>query len=191
VYAVLGIVFYALLIGGAAVASNSSDSSPILGAGLGFTTLLFFAIMILLSYLLQAGIIRGALHITYGRPLDVKTFFQFDNLGAVIVASLLIGLLTGIGILLCVVPGIVFAFFAQFALYFVIDKGQSAPDAIRSSIALVNKNLGTVVLLFIAVYIAQAIGSALCGVGLLVALPVCVIATAFVYRRLLDEPVAP
>ena len=194
VVAVVGGIFYAALVASAAASSNANGygtSSGMFGAGLGVGFFVFVVVVTLLGYLMQAGIIRGALHLTYGRPLEFKTFFQFDNLGGVIAASLLIGLGTGVGFLLCILPGIVFAFFAQFALYFVLDKQQGAVEAIRSSFSLVNKNLGTVVVLFLAVYVVQAVGGMLCGIGQLVAIPLTVIATAYMYRRMLGEPVAP
>lgn len=194
VIAVIGGAFYFALIASAVTAANNDpygSSSGMFGAGFGFGSIVFYIVIILLGYLAQAGMVRGALHITYGRPLEFKTFFQFDNLGGVIGASLLIGLGTGVGVVLCVLPGIVFAFFAQFALYFVLDKQQGAVEAIKSSFSLVNKNLGTVVVLFLAVYVVQAIGALVCGVGQLIAFPLTMIATAYMYRRMLGEPVAP
>ncbi|HUX70230.1 MAG TPA: hypothetical protein VMV41_06955 [Cellulomonadaceae bacterium] len=194
VIAIVGGIFYGLLVASAVASANNDPyrtSSGMFGAGIGFGTIVFYVVIILLGYLAQAGMVRGALHVTYGRPLEFKTFFQFDNLGGVIGASLLIGLGTGVGMVLCIIPGIVFAFFAQFALYFVLDKQQGAVEAIRSSFSLVNKNLGTVVVLFLAVYVVQAIGFMLCGIGQLIAFPLTMIATAYLYRRMLGEPVAP
>ena len=62
---------------------------------------------------------------------------------------------------------------------------------LKASFTLVNRNLGTVVVLFLAVYAANLIGSALCGVGQLVSFPLGLLATTYLYRRLQDEPVAP
>lgn len=72
----------------------------------------------------------------------------------------------------------------------MIDKGLAAVDALKASFTLVNRNLGTVVVLFLGVYVANAIGSALCGVGLLVSFPVGLLATAYLFRRIQNEPVA-
>src|SRR5690606_27183162 len=148
-------------------------------------------VFVVIFYVMQAGIIRAALRITYGEPIDVKTFFQLDRVGAVVIASLLVSVLTAVGTMLCYVPGLIVGFFAQFTLFFVVDKGQGAVDALKSSFALVNKNLGTVVVLYLGVLVAGAIGAALCGIGALVAIPVSIIAQTYVYRRLQGEPVAP
>ncbi len=201
ILAVLGYVAAGVIIGiiwtlilnaiGLGVGATGSDAAAQAGfIGLLIATGLMSLVFVALYYVMQAGIIRAALRITYGEPIDVKTFFQLDRVGAVIIASLLVSVLTAVGFMLCYVPGIIIGFFAQFTLFFVVDKGQGAVDALKSSFALVNKNLGTVVVLYLGVLVAGAIGAALCGIGLLVALPVSIIAQTYVYRRLQGEPVA-
>ncbi len=149
------------------------------------------AVAVLLSAFMQAGVTRATLEVADGRRIEVGTFFRFDDFGKVVVAALLVGLGTAVGTLLFVIPGLVFAFLAQFTLFYVIDKRMAPVDAIRSSFTLVSRNLGTVLLLFLAVYAANLVGSALCGIGQLVSFPVGLLATTWMYRRLQDEPVAP
>lgn len=189
-------VFYAIIIGGAAASvrvdefGNVTSGSGAAGAVFGIGGLVLAAIAVLLSIFIQAAVIRVALRISRGEQVSFASFFQFDDFGKVVAAALLVGVLTAVGTLLCYLPGIVFGFFAQFTLFFVIDKGQDAVTALKSSFSLVNKNLGTVVLLYLAVLVVQAVGSAICGIGLFVAIPVAVLATTFVYRRLnLEQPV--
>lgn len=204
-YVVAGVViigiWYAIVgaIGLGFSSSTSVDANGNLTPGASGGLFAFFLssavfglVYMLFFYIMQAGIIRGALQISYGRPLEVKTFFQFDSLGTVVLASLAVSVLSSvIGGLTCGVGSIVVSFFAQFTLFFVVDKRLGVVDAIKASFALVNKNLGTVIVLFLAVVVAEIIGAALCGIGLLVALPVAIIATTYLYRRLLGEPVAP
>jgi uncharacterized membrane protein len=193
VITLIGIVAFSILVGGAVASADPVTGEIDSGAGfaLTFGYLLVLAIIVLLSAFMQAGVIRATLEVANGRRVDFGTFFRFENLGTVVLAALLVGLGTGIGALLFVLPGLVFAFFAQFALFFVIDKRLGAVDAIKASFTLVNRNLGTVALLFLGVYAANLVGSALCGVGQLVSFPVGVLATTYVYRRVQNEPVAP
>jgi len=189
---VIGIIvgiFYGILIAGAAAADGRNGAG--FGAFFGFSGLLLSGILMLLVTFMQAGIIRASLEISYGRRIEFATFFQFTDFGKVVVAALLVGVLTAVGTALCYVPGIVFAFFAQFTLFFVLDKGLGAVDALKASFSLVNKNLGTVVLLYIGVLVAEFVGYLVCGIGIIVAYPVALLATTYVYRRLLNEPVAP
>ncbi|WP_265522074.1 hypothetical protein [Oerskovia flava] len=185
--AVLGAIFFAILIGTAATTVDADGNlSSAAGLGFSFGSFLFIGIFAILGFLVQAAIIRVSLLITQGRKIQYGDFFQFPNLGNVILAALAIGVAVGI-LSVTIIGGIIFAFFAQFTLFFVIDKNLGVMDAFKASFSLVNKNLGTVIVLFLAVYVAQAIGSFLCGVGLLVALPVAQIATAYVYRKLINE----
>lgn len=66
--------------------------------------------------------------------------------------------------------------FTSFAMHFVIDRRLPAVEAIRASVDLANHSLGTMIVLLIAGYVANAIGTMLCGVGLLVSIPVVIIA---------------
>lgn len=164
----------------------------------GFTDFFFsfgYLVWILLSTLIyliiQAGIIRGSLAITKGESVDLNTFFSMDKIGQVILAAVILAIGTSIGFILCFIPGLVVAFFSLFTYYFILDQGLPAWDAIKASFSLVNKNLGSVIGLFLASILAFFIGAILCGIGLLVAVPVIIIATAYAYRRLSGQPVTP
>lgn len=186
-FVVLGIIAFTILVGTAAATTDAYGNLSSGGAfGFGFGMVVFIALAVVLGALVQAGIIRGSLVATHGRRLAYEDFFRFDNLGTVILTAVLVGLATAL-LSITVVGGIIFAFFAQFALFFVIDRRLGAIDAIGASFRMVWANLATVVLLSIGVYIAEFIGSLLLGIGLLVALPVAMIASAFVYRRLIGE----
>lgn len=185
---VLSLIFFFVLIGTASTSIDpvTNQLSTSGGFAFGFTTFLFIAIVVVLSLFVQAVVVNVSLLITRGKKIEFADFFRVPNLLNVILAALLIGL--GVGILsITVVGGIVLAFFAQFTLFYVIDKNLGVLDAIKASFSVVSQNLGTVVVLFLGVYVAQVIGTLLCYVGLLVALPVAQIATAYVYRRLNHE----
>ena len=187
VFVVLGLIAFTVLVGTAAATADSDGNISSGGAfAFGFGMVVFIVLAVVLAALVQAGIIRGSLVATQGRQLVYEDFFRFTNLGTVILTAVLVGLATAV-LSITIVGGIVFAFFAQFALFFVIDRHLSAFDSIAASFRLVWANMATVVLLFIGVYIAELIGSLLLGIGLLITLPVAMIASAFVYRRLLGE----
>ena len=191
-----------LIIGGAVISGiwylvslpwTALDPEDMSGIGLtGFllTSAVLGVVFALVGFLIQAGIVRGGLAVTKGQPLEVNTFLSTENFGQVVLTAVLIGIGTAIGSALCVLPGIVFSFFSQFAMHFVVDKGMPATDAIRASFQIVNRNLGSTVALFLGVIVANMIGAILCGIGLFVSVPVSIIATAFAYRRMNGEAVA-
>ncbi|MGN6240452.1 MAG: hypothetical protein ACTHNI_12015 [Cellulosimicrobium cellulans] len=191
VLAGLSVAFWALLVGTAQTTVDpvTGEVSTAGGFAFGFGTFLFVAVLVVLGFLVQAAVVNVSLLVTRGKKLEYADFFRYPNLGTVILVALLIGLATGV-LAITIVGPIVFVFFAQFTLFYVIDKRLGVFDAFKASFSVVSKNLGTVVLLFLGVYLAQLVGTLLCYVGLLVALPVAQIATAYVYRRLnAEQPV--
>jgi len=196
---VVEIIFFALFGGLASSSTQAQYEDGVLvgyetsGGGFFLTLVLaaiFGVVFVVLGAIMQAGISRGVLAITYGRPLEVGTMFKFDNVVTVILAGLLVGLAYGVGIVLCVIPGLIVLFFSQFYVWFIVDKQLGVVDSIKASFGLVNKNLGTMVGFFVVSLAAYVVGALLCGIGLLVAVPVVYIATGYAYRRLQGEQVA-
>jgi uncharacterized membrane protein len=183
-----------LLTAGMSTVSVDPNTGTVRMAG-GILASIVAALFGLISYVVAAvvsmGLIRAALDITYGREITLGSVFRFDDLVPFLIAQLLVGLMATVGLILCVIPGLVVLFFTQFTSYFVLDKKLGAVDAIKASFRLVNANLGSLLGLFLVALLAAAIGALLCGVGLLVAYPVIGIAFAYAYRTLQNEPVAP
>ncbi|MDQ3156741.1 MAG: hypothetical protein M3Q98_08455 [Actinomycetota bacterium] len=155
------------------------------------SSLIFQTLSTVVTYIVGAAIIRGALDVTEGKTFDLGSAFSRLPIANVIITSLIVSVLESIGFILLIIPGLLVAFFTVFAMYFVVDKNQNPIEAITSSFNLVKDHIGDtllLILLSIVVIIAGAI--ALC-VGLLVALPIVIIATAYAFRKFQGEPVAP
>lgn len=144
----------------------------------------------IVGYLIQAAFVRGALAETDGQRPAFGTFLQVGPIGAVILAGLLVGIGTSIGLVLCIIPGLVFAFFAWWTMQFVIDRNQDAVTAIKSSFNAVKSNAGTLFLLALALFGINIVGALLCLIGLLVTVPVSIIAVTYAYRVTTGGPVA-
>ena len=143
------------------------------------------------SMIIGAGIVRFALDITEGRQLNAATLLTPVKLGDVIVASVLIGLATFVGFILLVIPGLLVMFFTSFTLFFLMDKPElGAIDAIKASFEFTKNNAGNVIVWFLLSLATWIVGLCLCGVGLIVAVPVVLIGTAYTYKTLNNEPVA-
>lgn len=153
-------------------------------------SMFFSALSFLAQLVIQAGIVKGALDLTRGKPISIGSMFAGINWAQVVVASLIIAVVTIVGIIACVLPGLAWLFLTSFTLHFMIDKDLDAISAVRASITFVMANAGTLFVFFLACIAAYIVGALLCGVGLLVAIPVVVIATAYAYRTLQGEQVA-
>lgn len=149
-----------------------------------------FGFLFVVGQIVTAGIIRGALGITEGRPFKMAEFFSTDQLGSVVVASVLVGIATGIGYMLCYLPGIAIAFVTSYTLFFVLDQKMAPVDAIKASFEFVKDNLGNTIVWYIVGGLVAAAGVIACVVGLVVTVPLVIIGTAFTYKKLSGQAVA-
>jgi uncharacterized membrane protein len=135
--------------------------------------------------------LSGILDIADGRPVTIGSFFKPRNFGVVILAALLVGLISGIGYLLCIIPGLIFSFFALFTIAFAIDRSLPAFEALKASIATVRSNIGGALLSWLVQILLLVIGALLCGVGTIVAAPLALLIQVYTYRRLSGGQIAP
>ncbi|HEX5615186.1 MAG TPA: YciC family protein [Acidimicrobiia bacterium] len=153
--------------------------------------LLFSIIGFVVGQIVMLGIYRAALLVTQGVDPEPGRVFNTDRLGDYIVASILYSLAVGIGFVLCIIPGIIAAVLFAFYPYFVLDKNMGAIDALSASSNLVRANTGSAVGLLVVAFLLFLLGAVLCGVGLLVTGPVSLLMTAYGYRVLTNQSVAP
>ena len=126
--------------------------------------------------------------ITAGEPADVGKAFQYDRWGEWIVFSVVFGLSVGIGLVLCVIPGLFFLAFFGLAPYYFLDRRLSLGDALQASReAVSSKGLAFPVLLSI---IVGVLGIIVCVVGVFVTEAVAYVAVAYLYRYATGQPVA-
>lgn len=145
----------------------------------------------IVGMILQAAFVNGALREVDGNKPAIGDFFQFRNLGAVLIAAILVGIVTTIGFILLVIPGIIATFLLYYTLQFVIDRDQEPVAALKSSFELTSKNVGPLLLLALALVAINFVGALLCGLGLLVTIPVTSIASTYAYRFLTQGPISP
>ncbi|WP_225727386.1 MULTISPECIES: hypothetical protein [unclassified Nocardia] len=151
--------------------------------------MIFLAVMVAV-WLLQAALVRGALYETDGNRPAFGSFFRFVNAGNVLLTALLAFLATAIGFGFFILPGIVIGFLCMFSIHFVIDQDLGPFAALKASAVLVLNNLLQTLLLAIAVVVITFVAALLCGLGLLAAGPVCVMAVTYAYRVLSGGVVA-
>jgi uncharacterized membrane protein len=167
--------------------NDSSYSSTSFADNFGILSIIGILVSSITGYLIQAVFVRGALGEADRRKPGFGDFFQIPNIGQVLIAGLLVSVVTFVGIILCIIPGLIFAFLAMFTFHFVIDQGQDAVTAVKSSINLVKANVGPLLLLVLALIGINILGLCACLVGLLVTGPVSIIATAYAYRTLIGR----
>ena len=155
-----------------------------------FVSALSAALFFVVAQIIGAGLIRVSLGVTEGRPFQFSEVLKTDKIGPVVVTSLIIAAGTFVGILLCYLPGLIFAFVTQWSLYFVIDKGLAPMEAIKASFQLVKDNLTDTLIWYIVGGLVAGIGAIACGVGLLVTIPIFLLGGAFTFKKLTGQAVA-
>jgi uncharacterized membrane protein len=148
-------------------------------------------VTVVVGYLINAALVRGALHEVDGWRPGLGALFRFTNVGNVILASILVGVMTAIGLVLFVIPGLIVAFLSWWTLPFVIDRHESAIEGIRSSFRAISSQAAPVFLLALALIGINILGAIPLGLGLLVTVPVSAIASTYAYRIVSGRGVAP
>lgn len=138
--------------------------------------------------IVHAGFIAIALKFCDGQKPDYPDFIcSIPVILKFILASLLYGLIVFVGLLLLIVPGIIWAIKYFPILYLVVDKDKGPLDALSESAQLTDGVKGKLFLLGILFFFVNLLGFAALFVGLLITVPMTMLATAFIYRHLLGH----
>lgn len=193
-----GPIIVAMLINFAFAAVVVAITYAIVGSGarnpIGFDDLVprvvLQIVQFIVSALIQMAIIRAGLGIARGERVELNDMFKADQLVPYLLTSILVGIITGIGFVLCIVPGLVAIVFFQLAGIFVLDQKIGVIDSIKASAHVVGTMTGRFAVFTLLSILVGIAGAIACGVGLLVAVPVITIAQTYVYFRAQGQPVA-
>jgi hypothetical protein len=96
-------------------------------------------ISVIISAVLQAAILRAAAQATIGDPVDPQESYRFGfkRLGSVILVSLLVGLAVAGGLILLVIPGLIFLVFLSVSVPVLIVENRRGTAAMSRSWNLV------------------------------------------------------
>jgi len=140
----------------------------------------------LLGAVFGVGLIKIILKIEENKKASMDEFFSLttNQFLDYLVTSLLLAVITIVGFILLIIPGIIFSLKYQFALYLILDKKMKPLEAIKKSGEITKGYLWPLFQLWLASIVIVAIGALLVGVGLLVAVPIVVLAQTYVYKKL-------
>ena len=124
-----------------------------------------------------------SLKVASGRQLEWNDIFSFPNFGASLLASFLTAVATGVGLILCFIPGIIMAFLLYYSVYFTVDKGMDGIAGMKASWATLSSHVGELfpfALTGVGLYILGAITL----IGWLVTVPLVALLSAYSYVRI-------
>jgi uncharacterized membrane protein len=125
-----------------------------------------------------------------GRNAEFGDLFKgFNYFVPTLVASLLIGLFTFAGTLLCLIPGLVVAAMYKFTYLFIVDKRMDFWPAMQASHAVVKNDYFGFTMFLILAFLVNVLGFLCCIVGLLVTIPLTFAAITVAYKEIVGfEP---
>lgn len=137
------------------------------------------------SIVMGIGFIRIALGFCDQQRLPFGTLFNgWDRFWCYLGGGILYGLIVLGGMILLIIPGIIFAVMFQFVYYFVVDQGLGPVDALKAS-AMLTKGVRLKLFGFGLLLGLINIAGVLClFVGLFVTIPTVMVAGALTYRHL-------
>lgn len=127
-------------------------------AGIFGSMLLGIAVSIVVA-VLTIGIMRAALRVTRGETPSFGDLTDPTNTVSYIITALAVGILTAIGIVLCILPGLLVAFFLMMAPIHALATGAGVGDAMTRSINIVKANVVPIIVLVLLSIAASIIGS--------------------------------
>jgi uncharacterized membrane protein len=168
-----------------------SWSSSSMGIGGLLVSIVGWFVTLIVGAAIQSGYISGVLDIANGQQVSVGSFFRPRNIGQVIVAGLIVGIITTIGLFLCVIPGLLASIMLVFTVVALLDRNLSAVDAVKTSFDTSKANFGNAFLTWLVGIVTVFVGALVCGVGLLVAIPVAALFLVCAWRQITGGQVAP
>jgi uncharacterized membrane protein len=163
----------------AATLTFSAFSSGLLGLAL-----------FVLTFLATIGVYRAAIRSTQGHLPSFADMLTGQYLGKYVLVTLAqLGLIV-LGLLACIVPGLIAGFFVQLAHYYVLDKGYGVGEALKASVNAIARNVMPAIVMSVFALIVLLLGTVFFGILTLVTLPFMALFVANLYRQFNDEPIA-
>jgi hypothetical protein len=126
------------------------------------------AIGVIISFILQAAMLRGAAQATIGDPVDVEASYRWglNRLGSVLLVAFLVGIVVGVGFLLLIIPGIIFLVFLSVSEPALIVENRRGTEAMSRSWNLVRGQFWhALVVILVAAIITWVIQGILGAIG--------------------------
>ncbi len=131
------------------------------------------------------GVMRMALRFVDGdRGELVDLFAQIPLVIPYFIASIVVGMITTVGFVLLIIPGIYWALRFQFFGWVIVDKAVGPLEAMRESWEITRGSAGNLFLFALLLFAVNVLGLLALGIGLIITVPLSLVATGYVYRTL-------
>lgn len=135
-------------------------------------------------------LMKASLSVTKNQsiPEDVSSI-SLQVIIALLVSSFLVGIGTVIGIIILIIPGIIFAVRTLLTSYIILDGEEKSIPAIKKSMALTKGYFWSFFRLSACIFILALLSVfPLFGLGFLILIPISTLALSLIYRKLQTGP---
>lgn len=178
---VSGVIYYVPSVIQAVVGEIDGTA---LGAVSALVTIVFWPFQVAVSL----GWLKIGLNFVDGKGSTVNDLFIYWRyFFKYLIAGLVYALIVAGGLILLIVPGIIWAVKFQFWPYLLVDKNLGPIEAIKASGKITQGAKWNLFLFGWLLFFVNLLGVLALLIGLLVTIPVTMLASAFVYRQLLKQ----
>jgi uncharacterized membrane protein len=152
----------------------------------GFLSFILTIVGVLIQWWMYLGLMRIALAAYDGQSISVQMLFgeSWKTLLQYAIAAILTAILTFIGLVLIIVPGIIVSVMLSLAPFILLDRHVSGIEAMKESRRLTRGHRMNLFLLFLLITLLNIAGLLVVGVGLLVSMPVSLLAFVYAYKQI-------
>jgi len=141
-----------------------------------------------LNMLVSIGGIKISLELVDKKKAEFADLFNaYPLLINFIIGSILYALIVVVGLLLLIIPGIYLGIKLHFYSYFIVDKKLGPIEALKESSRITQGTKWQLFLFVLVMGLLNIAGALALFVGLLITIPITMMAYAYVYRKLLGS----
>jgi len=138
-----------------------------------------------IQLVVSLGIIGIALNFYDKKKTQYKKLFDYFHLVIpFILASIIYMLIVWVGIILFIIPGIIWSIKFRYYAYFIVDKNMGSIEALKASSEITKGAKWNLFLFGILLGIINFVGALALLVGLIITIPLTMVAEAYVFRKL-------
>lgn len=168
-------------IGGVSLVGNM-----IIGDDTGILSFILSVALALATWWFSLGFIRMGLLVHGGGTPVFKMLFgeSWDRTWKYAVASIVTSVIVIVGLVLLIVPGIIAQVMLSLSVFFILEKGSGPVEALKESRRMTKGKRWDLFLFFVVAVLLNIAGAIPMGLGLLVTVPVTLLAFVHVYKKI-------
>ena len=147
--------------------------------------LVLYFVLFVINLVLGIGLTKIVLEFVDGKKPKFSDLLYYKPAIKYFIASILQGIIAVIGFILLIIPGIIFSIRLSYVSYLIVDKDLGPIEAIKTSWKITKGNTWNLFFFGILIGLINILGFICLIVGLFVTVPLTMLASVHVYRKLL------